>query len=89
VNQRLKPDRLPSALTLAGTAERIVGWWRTAYLAPDDEWLPARFGHEARASLLSLRAAAADACDPKRVFAAVGLQRLRPRHDQQVPEWTA
>ena len=30
-----------------------------------------------------------DAADPERVFAAVGLQRMRLRHDQQVPEWTA
>ena len=85
VNQRLKRDRLPSALTLAGAEERIVGWWRTAYLASDDQWLPARFGHEAGASLPGLRS---DACDPVRVFTAVGLQRLRLRHDQQVPEWT-
>jgi hypothetical protein len=89
VNQRLKRDRLPSALTLAGAEERVIGWWQTGYLAAGDTWLPARFGHEARASLPGLRSEVADAHDPERVFAAVGLQRLRLRHDQQVPEWTA
>jgi SAM-dependent methyltransferase len=88
VNQRFKRDRLPSALILAGAEERIIGWWQAAYLAAGDAWLPARFGHEARASLPGLRSEVADACDPERVFAAVGLQRLRLRHDQQVPEWT-
>jgi hypothetical protein len=89
VNQRLKRDRLPSALALERAGERILGWWRTAYLASGDPLLPAQFGHEARASLPGLRADAADASDPERVFAAVGLQRMRLRHDQQVPEWTS
>ena len=62
-------------------------WWRTAYLSPGDLLLPTRFGHEAQASLPGLRADAADASDPERVFTAVGLQRMRLRHDQQVPEW--
>ncbi len=87
VNQRLKRDRLPSAAALERAGERIVKWWRTAYLSPVDPLLPARFGHEARASLPGLRPDAADADDPERVFAEVGLQRMRLRHDQQVPEW--
>lgn len=89
VNQRLKRDRLPSASTLAGAEDRIVDWWQTAYLGAGDGWLPVRFGHEARASLPGLRSEVRDAAEPQRVFAAVGLQRLRLRHDQQVPEWTA
>ena len=88
VNQRLKRDRLPSAVALERAGKRIVDWWRTAYLSPGDLLLPTRFGHEARASLPGLRADAADASDPERVFAAVGLQRMRLRYDQQVPEWT-
>jgi len=89
VNQRLKRDRLPSAAALGRAGERIVDWWRAAYLPPGDLLLPARFGHEARASLPGLRADAAEVCEPERVFAAVGQQRMRLRHDQQVPEWTA
>lgn len=87
VNQRLKRDRLPSALALARAGERILEWWQTAYLVPGDLSLPVRFGHEARASLPGLRAADAEGCDPEHVYAAVGLQRMRLRHDQQVPEW--
>ncbi|MBL6077728.1 methyltransferase domain-containing protein [Belnapia sp. T18] len=89
VNQRLKRDRLPSAVSLLQAEERILRWWRTAYLTVGDAWLPTRFRHEAGASLPGLRTEAADACDPDQVFHAVGLQRLRLRHDQQMPEWTA
>ena len=89
VNQRLKRDRLPSAAALENAGERIVDWWRAAYLSPVDPLLPVRFGHEAQASLPGLRTGDADAPGPERVFAAVGLQRMRLRHDQQVPEWTA
>ena len=88
MNQRLKRDRLPSAVALERAGERVIEWWRTAYLSPVDPLLPARFGHEARASLPGLRADATGACDPERVYAAVGLQRMRLRHDQQVPDWT-
>src|SRR3954452_16409490 len=49
VNQRLKRDRLPSALALAQAGERIIGWWHAAYLAPGDLSLPIRFRHEAQA----------------------------------------
>lgn len=83
-----KRNRLPSALALARFGERILDWWRTAYLTPEEPLLPVRFGHEARASLPGLRTDHAEVCDPERVYAAVGLQRMRLRHDQQVPEWT-
>jgi hypothetical protein len=89
VNQRLKRDRLPSAPALGAAEERILQWWSTAYLAPGDLSLPSRFGHEARASLPGLRMARPGDCDPERVYAAVGLQRMRLRQDQGVPEWTA
>lgn len=89
VNQRLKRDRLPSASALGAAEERILHWWSTAYLAPEDLALPSRFGHEARASLPGLRATGPGDCDLERVYAAVGLQRMRLRQDQGVPEWTA
>src|SRR3712207_9533686 len=34
VNQRLKRNRLHSAAALERAGERIVEWWRTAYLSP-------------------------------------------------------
>jgi hypothetical protein len=85
VNQRHKRDRLPSAAALAGAEERIVSWWQAAYLNTQDRLLPARFGHEAAASLPGL---GPQADQPEPVYTAVGLQRMRLHYDQQVPEWT-
>jgi hypothetical protein len=47
--------------------------------------LPRRFTDEARASLPDLVGTADP--PPEEVFAALLLQRLRLRHDQQVPAW--
>ena len=81
VNQRLKRDRLPSASTLFRAEGRIVGWWEQAYLRRAGTNLPEQFVEEARASLPAISTNAASD-----VFAAVCLQRIRLRHDQQVPE---
>ena len=81
VNQRLKRDRLPSAATLFRAEARIIGW-QEAYLGRADTPLPDQFLQEARASLPALTTS-----DPGDVFASVSLQRIRLRHDQQVPEW--
>jgi SAM-dependent methyltransferase len=89
VNQRLKRDRLPAALTLAQAEARIRSWWQVAYLAPAEPLLPGRFAQEARASLPGLAGVTAEAPSLDAVFATVGLQRLRLHHDQQVPEWSA
>jgi len=82
VNQRLKRDRLPSASTLSGAKGGIIGWWRQAYLDSTETPLPDQFLQEARATLPTLSTA-----DPEEVFDRVSLQRIRLRHDQQVPEW--
>jgi hypothetical protein len=82
VNQRFKRDRLPSASTLFRAEGRITGWWQEAYLGRNGTLLPDQFFQEARASLPALSTS-----DPGDVFACVGLQRIRLRHDQQVPEW--
>ena len=57
-----------------------MGWWETAYL--NKASLSEQFTEEARASLPAFSSSA-----PQDVFAAVTLQRIRLRHDQQVPEW--
>jgi hypothetical protein len=80
VNQRRKRDRLPSALALYRAEARIMGWWSMAYL--NRPGLSDEFREEARASLPALSGSG-----PQDVFAAVTLQRIRLRHDQQVPEW--
>jgi HNH endonuclease len=82
VNQRLKRDRLPSAARLFHAESRIIGWWKRAYLCNLSGYLPEQFLHEARASLPPfLTDSSGD------IFASVCLQRIRLRHDQQVPEW--
>lgn len=87
VNQHHKRDRLPSDGLLRAAAKPIQGWWRHAYLDPDrvNLLLPRRFADEARASLPGLGGTAAPDLDE--VFAALCMQRLRLRHDQQVSEW--
>jgi len=82
VNQKLKRDRLPSAPALSRAEDRIIGWWQHAYLGRADTRLPDQFLQEARASLPAFSTSA-----PGDVFASVSLQRIRLRHDQQVPEW--
>jgi hypothetical protein len=82
VNQRLKRDRLPSASTLYRAEGRIIRWWQEAYLGRSDTPLSHQFLEEARSSLPALHTTA-----PTDVFACVCLQRIRLRHDQQVPEW--
>jgi hypothetical protein len=84
VNQRLKRNRLPSATTLFRAEGRIVGWWEQAYLGRAGSYLPDRFVQEARASLPGFSTDAAGD-----IFASVCLQRIRLRHDQQIPEWEA
>ncbi len=86
VNQREKRDRLPADGLLRAAGAPIQDWWRRAYLEEVGPALPRRFVDEARASLPGL---AGDAVPPPgEVFAALRVQRLRLRHDQQVPEWT-
>ena len=87
VNQHHKRDRLPGDGLLRAATEPIQGWWRRAYLDPGrgNPLLPRRFADEARASLPGLGGSVVPA--PDEVFAALRVQRLRLRHDQQVPEW--
>ena len=83
VNQRSKRDRLPSAEAMQASADAIKSWWLEAYLAASNPRLSQRFQAEAFASLPGL--AGGDVDD---VHAAVGMQRVRLRRNQGVPEWT-
>ena len=86
VNQREKRDRLPADGLLRAAGAPIQDWWRRAYLEEAGAVLPRRFADEACASLPGL---AGDIVPPpEEVFAALRVQRLRLRYDQQVPEWT-
>ena len=84
VNRHQKRERLPGAELLRKAAEPIQDWWQRAYLGAPG--LQQRFGDEARASLPGL--VALETTPPEEVFAALYAQRLRLRHDQQVPEWS-
>jgi hypothetical protein len=85
VNQHKKRDLLPADELLKRAATAIQEWWQRAYLAADTPLLPQRFMAEARASLPGLDNPGAATSDE--IFAALRVQRLRLRHDQQVPEW--
>ncbi|GAV36781.1 hypothetical protein ROTAS13_04469 [Roseomonas sp. TAS13] len=86
VNQREKRERLPADGRLRAAGDAIQAWWQRAYLAEGDLVLPRRFADEARASLPGLAGEMAGPA-PEAVFAALCVQRLRLRYDQQVPEW--
>ena len=86
MNQRDKRDRLPADDRLRTAGRAIQIWWQQAYLAGDGLLLPRRFADEARASLPGL-AKDLSVPSPEEVFVALQVQRLRLRHDQQVPEW--
>jgi hypothetical protein len=86
VNQHQKRKRLPADALLRAAGAPIQDWWRRAYLEEAGPVLTRRFADEARSSLPGLVGIADP--PPEEVFAALLLQRLRLRHDQQVPEWT-
>ena len=84
VNQNEKGARLPGDGILRSAQDRVINWWGPAYA----ESMPAvsdRFWLEANASLPGLRTGKGTLDD---IFDAVCLQRIRLKHDQQVPEWT-
>jgi hypothetical protein len=85
VNQHKKRDLLPAHEVLRRAGTSIQEWWQRANLAGEIPLLPQRFVAEAGAGLPGLDNPGAVA--PDDVFAALRVQRLRLRHDQQVPEW--
>jgi len=84
VNQNQKRDRLPGEAILRAAQDRIEQWWEGAYLKAENPVLPEQFRIEARASLPIVGGERFELDD---VFAGLTLQRLRLKHDQQVPEW--
>jgi hypothetical protein len=86
VNRNQKREKLPSDSLLRSSQERIQSWWQAAYLKADNEALHERFKVEARATLTTISASEFRLDD---VFDGVTLQRLRLKHDQQIPEWVA
>jgi hypothetical protein len=84
VNQNQKRDKLPGIELLRSAQDRIQEWWEKGYLNADNQVLPERFMTEAKATLPMIEHNDARLDD---VFAALNLQQIRLRHDQQVPVW--
>jgi hypothetical protein len=84
VNQNQKRDRLPGAALLVSAQERIEEWWEQGYQKAPNPLLAERFFGEAKASLPIIGDQTPSLGD---VFGAIVLQRLRLKHDQQIPVW--
>jgi len=84
VNRNQKRGSLPGIQLLSVAADRIQGWWERGYLKANNPALAERFMTEARASLPMISYDSAGLSD---VFAALNLQQLRLKHDQQVQVW--
>ena len=84
VNQNQKRDKLPGAEILRSAQQRIEEWWDRGYVKADNRSLNKRFMTEARATLPIVET------KPRLddVFAAVNMQQLRLKNDQQVPVWS-
>ena len=83
VNQNEKGALLPGDRLLRSAQDRVLNWWGPAYV----EGVPAisdRFWIEAHSSLPGIHIEKGTLDD---IFDAVCLQRMRLKHDQQVPEW--
>ena len=83
VNQNEKRAKLPADGLLRHAQDRVTCWWQSAYIE-DYPVVSDRFWLEARSSLP--RVTTGD-CTLEDIFDAVCFQRMRLKHDQQVPEW--
>ncbi len=78
-----KRDRLPSSSAMADARNRMLEWWRHAWVqSPEEE----RFFMEARYSLPGLDV---DTPGLEDIFTAAQHQRARLKQDQQLIEWPA
>jgi len=83
VNQHEKRARLPTDRLLQLARDRVLGWWESAYVK-NLPTVSERFWLEAMSSLPTVNADKQRLSD---VFDALCFQRIRLKHDQQVPEW--
>lgn len=82
-----KSDRLPSTEKLRKAHDRILKWWEFGYCSGKNKATADRFFSEAKASLPFVYSKELPSFDD--VFAGLEFQRLRLKHDQQIPEWNA
>ena len=86
VNQNQKREKLPGIELLRSAQDKIQEWWHKGYLNADNQVLPERFLTEAKATLPNIKQGEVRLDD---VFAALNLQQIRLKHDQQVPVWNS
>jgi SAM-dependent methyltransferase len=84
VNQNQKREKLPGIELLRSAQDRVQEWWDRGYLKANNQVLPDRFMTEVKATLPIIEQGEVHLDD---VFAALNLQQIRLKHDQQVPEW--
>ncbi len=84
VNQNQKREKLPGIELLRSAQARIQEWWDQGFLRANNQLLPERFMTEAKATLPMLEHNDVRLDD---VFAALSLQQIRLKHDQQIPVW--
>jgi hypothetical protein len=84
VNQTQKRNKLPGTELLRSARDRIEEWWDKGYLHSDNSVLAERFFTEANATLPMIECVHPCLAD---VFAALNLQQIRLKQDQQIPEW--
>lgn len=78
-----KSDRLPSSSAMADARDRMLEWWRHAWLeSPQED----RFFMEARYSLPGIEV---DTPRLEDIFISAQHQRARLKQDQQMIEWQA
>ena len=83
VNRNEKRARLPADNLLRSAEDRMINWWEAAY-TDDPSVVSERFWLEATSSLPKVRSSGSTLND---IFDALCFQRMRLKHDQQVPEW--
>ena len=84
VNQSQKRSKLPGLELLRSAQNRIQEWWEKGYLLAANQVLSERFMTEVRASLPVIEHVGFSLDD---IFAALNLQQIRLKSDQQVPVW--
>jgi SAM-dependent methyltransferase len=80
-----KSDLLPSAGKIRAAQERILAWWESGYNPAKNNATAERFFSEAKACLPFISTIDVPSFDD--VFSGLEYQRLRLKHDQQIPEW--
>ena len=83
INQNEKRAKLPADGLLRHAQDRVINWWQSAYIE-DYPVVSDRFWLEATSSLPRVTTGDRTLDD---IFDAVCFQRMRLKHDQQVPEW--